>query len=75
MKMSIEQGKEKATYNDVTGIFTGSKQLTEFLNTYIYVFTRVGSNPLERLIIDADAFNMTITEYQPDVYPEGTLDL
>lgn len=75
MKMIIIREDEKATYNQSTGLFTGSADLVSFLNTYIYVFGTVGSNAFERLKIDANTFNMTIAEYIPEEYPDGTLDV
>jgi hypothetical protein len=75
MKMSITRGNEQATYNEQTGLFVGSKELTEFLNTYVSVFGDVGNNPFERLLTQTEGFNLTITKYEPDVYPKGTLDV
>lgn len=74
MKMILSRENEKATYNQNTGLFTGSADLVSFVNTYIYVFGTVGSNAFERLINDSDAFNITVTEYEPEIYPAGTLD-
>jgi len=75
MKMSITRGNETAKYNNNTGLFVGSKELIDFLNVYIAVFGDVGNNPFERLLTQTEGFNLTITEYKPDVYPEGTLDV
>jgi hypothetical protein len=75
MKMSITRGNEQATYNKQTGLFVGSKELTKFLNTYVSVFGDVGNNPFERLLTQIEGFNLTITKYEPDIYPESTLDV
>lgn len=74
MKMSITRGDDVAEYNESTGLFVGSKELKDFLNIYVSVFGDVGNNPYERLLTQTEGFNLTITEYEPDVYPEGTLD-
>ena len=75
MKMTITRGDDKAVYKETTGLFVGDSNLTNFLNTYISVFGDVGNNPFERLLTQTEGFNLTITEYEPDVYPEGTLDV
>ena len=74
MKMSITRGDDKAVYNKTTGLFDGNSELADFLNTYVSVFGDVGNNPFERLLTQTEGFNLTITEYEPEVYPEGTLD-
>jgi hypothetical protein len=75
MKMRITRSDEQSTYNEATGLFIGDEQLTEFLNLYISVFGDVGNNPFERLLTQTEGFHLTITEYKPDEYPEGTLDV
>lgn len=75
MRMSITRGDDKAVYDESTGLFVGDKELTNFLNSYIAVNGDVGNNPFERLRTQTEGFNLTITEYEPDVYPEGTLDV
>lgn len=75
MKMSITRGDDKAVYNETTGLFVGDSELINFLNTYVSVFGDVGNNPFERLLTQTEGFNLTITEYEPDVYPEGALDV
>lgn len=73
--MSITRGDEQSTYNEATGLFVGDEQLTGFLNLYISVFGDVGNNPFERLLTQTEGFNLIITEYEPDIYPDGTLDV
>ena len=72
--MSLTRGNEKATYSETQGVFIGSKQLIYFLNAYMRVNSGIGNNPFYWITKNADIFNLTITEYEPDVYPEGTLD-
>ena len=75
MRMRLTRANERAEYNQDTGLFVGTNTLITFLNAYIRVLGSVGNNPFDRLVEEAENMNMTITEYQPDVYPQGTLDV
>jgi len=75
MKMDIIRGLEKSSYDTDTGFFVGDSDLTEFLNTYINAFIDIGSDPLYLLYHNADKYDIQITEYFPEKYPDGTLDV
>lgn len=74
MKMTVDRGADHASYDEKTGIFVGDENLSAFLNTYINAFIDIGSDPFYLLYHNADKYDLTITEYDPEIYPDGTLD-
>lgn len=75
MKFKAQQGTNTVVWNEQKQQFTGNAELIAEIELYVSVMAGIGDNPYLHLIDAQQALNIQVLEYEPDVYPEGTLDV
>jgi len=75
MKFTAKQGNFNAVWNQATQKLEGDAELVANINLYVSVITGIGNDAYLHLIDAQEALNIQVLEYEPDVYPEGTLDV
>jgi hypothetical protein len=75
MKLIVTKDNYRAVWNDATGKFDGDQRLIEYIEKLLSFSAKLGSNRYNMLVQDATLYAIEIEEYEPDVYPEGTLDV
>jgi hypothetical protein len=75
MIFRISQDKKRAHWNEKRERFVGDRELIEIVNLLVSTHARIGSNGYTMAAEILPTFGVTVDAYEPDVYPEGTLDV
>jgi hypothetical protein len=75
MIFKAQRGTNTVFWDEQKQMLIGDSQLLAEIELYISVMAGIGDNPYLHLIDAQEALNIQILEYEPDVYPEGTLDV
>ena len=71
----ISQDKKKAHWSEQRERFVGNHELIDLVELLVRTHARIGSNGYTMAAEILPIFGVTVDAYEPDVYPEGTLDV
>jgi hypothetical protein len=75
MIFKAQRGANTVVWNEQKQTFIGNAELIAEIELFVSVMARIGDNPYLHLIDSQEALNIQVLEYEPDEYPEGTLDV
>lgn len=75
MKFRAQRGTNTVVWDEQKQTLIGNAELLAEIELYISVMAGIGDNPYLHLLDAQKALDIQVLEYEPDVYPEGTLDV
>jgi hypothetical protein len=75
MIFKAQRGTNTVVWDEQKQMLIGDSTLLAEIELYISVIAGIGDNPYLHLIDAQEALDIQVLEYEPDVYPEGTLDV
>jgi hypothetical protein len=75
MIFKAQRGSNIVVWNEQKQRFIGDAELIAEIELFVSVMAGIGDNPYLHLIDAQEALNIQVLKYEPDVYPEGTLDV
>ena len=75
MIFKAQRGTNTVVWDEQKQMLIGDSTLLAEIELYISVMAGIGDNPYLHLIDAQEALDIQVLQYEPDVYPEGTLDV
>ena len=75
MIFKAQRGTNTVVWDEQKQMLIGDSTLLAEIELYISVMAGIGDNPYLHLIDAEEALDIQVLQYEPDVYPEGTLDV